>query len=125
MTRKRIDGHSTEFGLWFRNQKEIDSYLGYRNYNLDCVWWKKEGFNKEPKYWMLIEEKRHMADCKGDQKLTYVWLHKKLMKSKDSTYKGMHLLQFEKTSPEDGKIYLDRQEITKEQLINFLQFKNI
>jgi len=122
LTRQRNDNHSTEFGLWIREQSEIDSYLGYRNYNIDIVWWIKNGFDKFPKLWMLIEEKRYKSQCKGDQKLTYLWLHKKLMKLKDNTYKGIHLLQFENTNPEDGKIFLNRKEITKEQLINFLKF---
>lgn len=123
MTRKRQDNHSTEFGLWVREQDELSSYSGYRNYNLDAIWWLKNGFDREPAAWMLIEEKRYMSDCKGDQKLTYKWLHKKLMQLNDPTYKGIHLLQFEKTSPEDGKIYLNRKEINKQDLIEFLSFK--
>ena len=125
MTRQRNDTHSTEFGLWIRNVSELDSYKGYRNYNLDMIWWLKEGFNKEPTAWMLIEEKRYKSECKGDQLLTYTWLHNKLLKLKDDTYKGIHLLQFEKTNPADGKIYLDRKEITKDELVNFLSFKSM
>lgn len=123
MTKQRNDTHSTEFGLWIRNQEEISSYDGYRGYNLDFIWWKKKGFNKEPEFWMLIEEKRFMSDCRSDQYLTYKWLHLKICQLKDPTYKGMHLLQFENTSPEDGKIVLDHKEITKEQLIKFLKFE--
>jgi hypothetical protein len=124
MTRKRNDNHSTEFGIWIREQKEVDSCKGYRNYNLDIIWWKKNGFEKEPEYWMLIEEKRYMSECRVDQKNTYNWLHNKIKKLNDKTYKGMHLLQFENTNPEDGKIFWDRKEISKKQLIDILQFKN-
>jgi protoporphyrinogen oxidase len=123
MTKKRKDEHSTEFGLWIREQDSVDSYKGYRNYNLDVIWWKKKGFEKQPEMWMLIEEKRHMAECSKDQALTYTWLHNKIKLLNDETYKGIHLLQFEKTNPEDGKIYWDRKEVTKEQLIEILQFK--
>lgn len=123
MTRQRNDSHSTEFGLWIRNQAEIDSFKGYRNYNLDIIWWRKKGFEKNPELWMLIEEKRYMADCKGDQKLTFIWVHQKILKLNDPTYKGIYLLQFEKTSPEDGKIFLNHKEITEKNLIDFLQFK--
>lgn len=122
MTRKRLDTHSTEFGLWIREQKELDSYRGFRNYNLDMIWWLKNGFNKEPERWMLIEEKRYMAECKGDQSLTFKWLHEKLCELNDATYCGFHVLQFEKTNPDDGKIYLNGKEITKTELIDFLSF---
>lgn len=125
MTRKRIDKHSTEFGIWIRDQPEVDSFKGYRNYNLDIIWWHKEGYNKEPKKWMLIEEKRYMASLKGDQKTTFNWLHNKIMKINDITYQGFHLLQFEKTSPEDGKIFWDNKEITKNELLEILQFRGV
>ncbi len=38
-------------------------------------------------------------------------------------YRGFHLLVFEKTNPEDGKMWLDHKLITKDDLINFLMFK--
>lgn len=123
MTRERNDSHSTEFGLWVREQSDLDSFKGYRNYNLDSVWWLKEGFAEMPIAWMLIEEKRFLSECSADQKLTYQWLHRKLQSLNDPTYYGINLLQFENTSPEDGKIYLDKKEATKQELIQFLQFK--
>lgn len=115
-TRKRNDKHSTEFGLWLREQKEISSNIGYIATNLDYIW-----ENYKTGEWMLIEEKRYKADVTKCQKTQYKNLFKNITKSK--YFKGIHLLQFEKTSPEDGKIFLNRKEITKEQLINFLQFK--
>jgi len=53
MTKPRFDDKSTEFGLWLRNQKEIDSGLGYITSNLDYIW---RNYNTGD--WMLIEEKR-------------------------------------------------------------------
>jgi len=38
-------------------------------------------------------------------------------------FHGFHLLVFENTSPEDGRIWLDKNEISKDDLIAFLQFK--
>jgi hypothetical protein len=70
---------------------------------------------------MLIEEKRYMGDCRFPQKTQFKKLLKNIRKSE--LFKGFHLVQFENTSPDDGKIFLDRKEITKEQLIKFLQFK--
>lgn len=116
MTRQRNDAHSTEFGLWLREQKEIDSHLGYVATNLDYVW-----ANYKDKNWMLIEEKRYNSEPTYAQ----IQLFKKIHSAckSDQTYKGLHLLVFEKTSPDDGRIFLDRKEITKDQLIRFLRFE--
>jgi hypothetical protein len=133
MTRKRNDQHSTEFGLWIREQKELDSHIGYRNYNLDIIWWfKKSWSSTEPENWMLIEEKRNMAKIEGDQRQTFFWLHKKILKLNDNTYRGFYVLQFENTNPDDGRIFIHKREInctttikevTKEELISFFKFE--
>ena len=116
MTLKRFDSHSTEFGLWLREQKKIDSSLGYVATNIDYVW-----RNYKTGHWMLIEEKRHMAKVKRWQREIFnllAWCSKHHPK-----FHGFHVLQFENTSPKDGEIFLDGRKITKEQLINFLRFK--
>ena len=115
-TRKRNDNHSTEFGLWLREQKDIASNLGYVATNLDYIW-----ENYKTKYWMLIEEKRYMAELTYAQGEQYKNLFNNIVKS--DHFKGIHLLQFENTNPEDGKIYLNGKEITKEQLLMFLKFE--
>jgi hypothetical protein len=116
MTRKRNDIHSTEFGLWLRDQKEIDSSLGFITTNLDYIW-----ENYKTGEWMLIEEKRYQSDVCFSQRQQLKNLNKRI--GDRTRYKGMHLLQFEKTSPEDGKIFLDRKEISKDQLLLFLKFQ--
>ena len=40
----------------------------------------------------------------------------------DWTYKGLHLIQFEKFNFENGKVFLNRKEITEKELIEFLTF---
>jgi len=102
--------------MWLRIQPEIDSKLGYIATNLDYIW-----ENYKTGDWMLIEEKRYMADVTWSQKKQYEKLYKNIEKNK-SKFRGIHLIQFEKTSPEDGKIFLDRKEITKKELIKFLMF---
>ena len=114
MTRKRIDGHSTEFGLWLREQKQIDSSLGFVATNLDYVW-----KNFKTGDWMLIEEKRFSGKVTFSQRKLFTHLHKSIQ---DKKYHGIHLITFENTSPEDGKIYLDNREITKDELLRFLSF---
>lgn len=117
MTRKRNDTHSTEFGLWLREQKEISSEVGFIATNLDYIW-----SNYKTKEWMLIEEKRYKAKRTFVQCNLFSVLHNSI---KDSKYKGFHVIQFEKTSPQNGKIYLDGKLISKQNLIKFLQFKLI
>lgn len=116
MTRKRNDNCSTQLGLWLREQKDIDSSLGFVATNIDYLW-----RNYKTGKWMLIEEKRFMAKVKPWQQEIFnllTWCCKKHPK-----FKGLHIIQFEKTSPEDGRIFLDGHEITKRDLIEFLKMK--
>ena len=116
MTKKRLDAHSTEFGLWLRDQKELDSSLGFVTTNLDYIW-----ANYKTGEWMLIEEKRH----NGKPALYQRQLFEKIDKlcQQDNLYYGFHILTFQNTSPDDGEMWLDGQSITNIQLFEFLQFK--
>jgi len=114
MTRQRNDDHSTEFGLWLRKQPEIDSRLGFVTTNIDYIWQ-----NYKTGKWMIIEEKRYMADLTYSQKKQMETLARSIS---DDNCVGFNLLQFENTSPDDGKIYLNYREITKQELVNFLMF---
>ena len=120
MTRKRYDNHSTEFGLWLREQKEIDSKLGYTTSNIDFMW-----FNYKNKMWMIIEEKRYGSQIRYAQKQIFNTINNAI---NDPNYKGFYILIFENTNPDDGKIWLgklnkDMKEIDKIYLLRFLQFK--
>ncbi len=115
MTQQRRDTHSTEFGIWLRNQSQIDSSLGFTATNIDYMWQ-----NYKTGEWMLIEEKRYMTSVKFPQSKMFEILHRAIS---DSKYKGLHILIFEKTSPYDGKVYLDGKEVTVEQLVSFLRFE--
>lgn len=115
MTKKRFDNCSTQLGIWLREQKEIDSSLGYIATNIDYVW-----RNYKTGKWMLIEEKRFMSSVKKWQQEIFnllTWCSKHHPK-----FCGFHIIQFEKTSPEDGRIFLDGKEINKHDLIEFLKF---
>lgn len=115
MTIRRIDSHSTEFGLWLREQEELDSTKGYRATNIDYLW----KSNKTGEY-MLVEEKRHGSCVKDWQAQIFKQLDSAL--KTDKNYKGFHTLIFENTSPEDGYVLLDGKKITRQQVIKFLQF---
>lgn len=116
MTQQRRDSHSTEFGLWLRDQKEIDSGLGYVATNIDYLW-----RNYKTGKWMLIEEKRYGRKAKYPQTALFELLDKACQL--DNNYYGFHYLIFENTSPDDGKIFLDNKEITKDELLQFLLFE--
>lgn len=115
MTQQRRDDNSTEFGIWLRQQKEIDSGLGFTTTNIDYMWRNYKNNN-----WMLIEEKRYGKMPKFYQVEDYMVVDK--TSQTDPNYKGFHVLVFEKTSPDDGGIYLDGKFITRTDLIDFLKF---
>jgi len=116
MTKQRYDKHSTEFGIWTRNQKLIDSSLGFVATNIDYIW-----RNYKTKKWMLIEEKRYMGVPRFWQEEIFDILDRSC--KTDVNYCGFYLIQFEKTNPDDGKIYINKKLVTKDYLLEFLQFK--
>ena len=116
MTQQRRDSNSTEFGIWLRQQEEIDSRLGFTTTNIDYMW-----INYKNNYWMLIEEKRYGKMPNYYQIEAYMLVDK--ASKADEKYKGFHVLVFEKTSPDDGGIYFDGKFITTIDLLEFLQFK--
>jgi len=115
-TKRRYDEHSTEFGLWLRQQGEIDSSLGFITTNLDFIW-----CNYKSGKWMLIEEKRHSGHIQFYQNKLFSHIDK--LCQVDKLYCGFHLLVFENTNPDDGKMWLDGSEINRTDLLKFLQFK--
>lgn len=116
MTRQRIDSHSTEFGLWLREQKDIDSRLGFVATNIDYMW-----RNYKTGIWILIEEKRHGSQLQFPQSAMLDIVTRACQN--DKNYKGLHILVFQNTSPDDGLMWLDKKQITKDELIKFLRFE--
>ena len=116
MTQKRRDNASTEFGLWLRYQNEIDSKLGFVTSNIDYVW-----RNYKTKEYMLIEEKRFGWFPRFYQIKTYGLIDEP-HRGKNN-YRGFHILIFEMTNPEDGRVWLDGKIISRDQLIQWLCFK--
>ena len=117
MTQQRRDNTSTEFGIWLRKQKEIDSQLGFTTTNIDYLWTNY----KTGDYWMLIEEKRY-GRMPGYSQVEMYKLVDRTSKT-DPKYRGFHVLIFEKTNPSDGGIWIDGKYINKEDLIKFLRFE--
>lgn len=120
MTRKRGDSHSTEFGLWLREQPEIDSRLGYVATNVDYVW-----ENYKTHQWFLLEEKRYGCTLQFSQAQQFVHIDKAIT---DENYLGFYVLIFENTTPDDGRMWLyglnrrmERREISRDELVAFLR----
>lgn len=113
MTRKRFDEHGTEFGSWIREVSELQSKDGFLATNLDYIW-----RNYKTGQWMLIEEKRYQSDMRPWQLQTFNAVRRAA--ETDKNYRGFVFLQFEKTSPVDGKIYWNKELITTEQLVERL-----
>ena len=109
MTRRRYDNHSTEFGLWLRQQPDLDSRLGFIATNVDYVW-----CNYKTGRWMLIEEKRFKARMNKPQEVLFSKLA--AVGQNDPLFMGAHLLRFERTSPDDGRMMWNNGLITVEQL---------
>lgn len=121
MTRtEQTSKRSLAFSGWIRVNLP-DSSTGYCVTNQDWILW-----NFKTKKIMLLEEKTHNGDINK-------WFHiliKNILNpalfeycpKENVTYLGYHLICFENTGPEDGKIYFDRKLITKEELIKKLTF---
>jgi len=122
MTRQRYDEHSTEFGLWTRDQPELASEntpgMGFITSNLDFIW-----HNYLTGDWMLLEEKRHRGYIKRWQQALFDLVDRCCRG--DPHYHGFHKLVFEKTNPEDGQMWLDGKLITRDELIRFLRFETL
>ena len=132
MTRQRHDAGDTKFGEWLRSQKSLAS-VWFDAENLDYIW-----FAYRSGHIMLIEEKCFMGKPSLAQRDTHGIVHQALeyacsripfkreLKGRTSSikYHGYHILQFENTGPQDGKIYWDGQEISELGLIDWLRFYN-
>ncbi len=85
-------------------------------------------------YWIIIEEKRfskengNLNNPRPFQENLLQNINNILIEC-DELFNGIWILKFERTNPDDGKIfikYINKEkytEITKQQLIEFLQFK--
>lgn len=117
MTKPRFDAHSTEFGLWLRQQSSIDSKLGFVTTNLDYIW-----HNYKTGAWMAIEEKRFCAEVSFSQDSIFRLVDRAFQT--DNQYQGLHILRFERTSPDDGRIWLNNRLVTPSELLAFLRFEH-
>jgi len=122
MTRQRNHkASSTAFGLWLREEKEIDSDLGFSSSDIDYVLYIWHDYGKTAS-WMFLEEKTHSAEPTWSQQQLFKIVDDACRRG-DPNYKGFHVLTFENTSPEDGQMTLDGTSITIDELLEFLKFE--
>ncbi|MHA2264521.1 MAG: hypothetical protein ACXAEN_19170 [Candidatus Thorarchaeota archaeon] len=136
MTRRRNFGEDTPYKSWLRNHEErngvrLGSGDGFDLNDVDIVW-----FDYVRGYLMLIEEKSHDAEMTMAQKDTFGVLDQALKfafprmdferqipgRKVELVYFGYYVVQFENTSPDDGGIRINGQEVTEVQLSQFHQF---
>ncbi|HUS99891.1 MAG TPA: hypothetical protein VMY59_06190, partial [Candidatus Thermoplasmatota archaeon] len=121
--RQSNDGTGTEFSHWLRQQENClpskNATDCFTFHNLDYIEYCYKGKNKGK--WMLIEEKRYSSDIRYSQEQIFKQLESVYFV--DRNFLGCHLIQFENTNPEDGKIYIDYEENTLDELIKFLRFE--
>ena len=120
MTIQRKFGKGTPFSDWLRLVKKLDSWKGFYTTDLDFIWHCDQGINAAGKYF-FIEVKNRMATPKYKQQNLLSKVARNCQN--DPYFKGLVYLQFENTSPEDGKIFWNSVEINTEQLIDFLAFE--
>ena len=122
MTRKENTGnrdHDLYFSRWVRSNLR-DSYDDFRVYDIDFVLW-----DKKTKEVRLLELKSFGQDVRPDQKLMLQMFKDTFSRGMADgwTFKGVHLIQFEKGTFKAGKVYLNKKEITERELIKFLNFE--
>lgn len=134
MTLQRKDSEGTPFGLWLRQQQEIDSRrCGLSIQNLDYIIHMYGDVSCQKI--MLIEEKRYNGKQSFAQKDTHSIIDQSLTHANGKLvrttrglvvklhYFGYHLLTFENTTPEDGRMWWDGILITESTLLSMLRFE--
>jgi len=117
MTRKELTGiRDLKFSGWIR-EKLPDSSTGFSASDLDFILW-----NWKTKKVMMLEIKTRNSYPRKGQKLMWQNINKWIKKGINDNwiYLGFHLIQFENTNFNDGRCFLNKKEITQEELIKFL-----
>lgn len=123
MTRQEQSGtRDLQFSGWIRHNLP-DSGKGYLVTDIDF-----NIFNYKTKDRMLIEVKQHGSQMQTWQRREYEDLARWIGQGceKDGWHwHGAHVIVFEGTNCQDGKIFLDGKAVTEAELIKFLSFQGI
>lgn len=115
----------TPFSQWLRDKSGIDSWDGYRVYDVDFLWGQK--LNNGQLAMLFIEEKCKNALMNPDQFLFYIHMTNMIEYAcmhypSADLFLGFHFIRFENTTPDDGLMWLDDKLITIPKLQEFLRF---
>lgn len=140
MTRELdFDGNGTEFGKWVREQKALDSrhyHLSLQNLDYIAHRYNVQRRGEMIQAVMLLEEKRYMGKSSFAQRDTHSILDQALRHAAGQLvtnargvttpfhYFGYHRLQFENTSPADGKMFWNGVLIDVDELYSLLRFED-
>ncbi len=119
-TKQEVTGkRSLAFSAWIREQLP-DSSTGLCVGNLDWIFW-----NWKTRILILAEEKTNGVNYISTWYARFVKeildpALKEYAAKNDILYLGFHLISFEKTNPSDGKVYIDKREVSEEGLRRFL-----
>ena len=121
MSRQEVTGkRSLEFSKWIHD-KLPDSCTGFTVTNLDWVFW-----NYKNRILLISEEKMYKGKLPFFQSQIFKEILapalKEYCENHDIQFLGFHLIQFENTSPKDGKIWWDGNEISETELIDRLSW---
>ena len=117
MTRKENSGvRDLTFNNWIR-EKLPDSATGFMVSDIDFFM-----YNWKTKRCMFIESKSHNSTMREWQIRMYSMLTSWVKKGIDGewTFYGYHVVTFENTSFNNGKVSLDGKEVTENELTDFL-----
>lgn len=121
MDRQELSGErSLAFSAWIRECLP-DSCSGFTVTNLDWVFW-----NYKNRILLLAEEKMYRGKLRFNQSQIFKEIIapslKEYCENHDIQFLGFHLIQFENTSPKDGRIWWDGTEISETELIDRLSW---
>ena len=104
------------FSGWIRENLP-DSSFGFMATDLDFIL-----YNFQTKKLMLLEVKTRNAELKQWQRNLFDNVAKWIAKGidQDWSFLGFHIIRFEHTFFNDGKVYLDNELITEEGIRNYL-----
>ena len=146
MTRKRFDNRDTPFGNWIRNNSKLMSSLGFDFQDLDHIYPNDfDDKNSKHKVYinhqflhgrlMFIEEKQFKAQRTMSQRDTFGILDqwckyadgidvKRVIDDRPTTviYWGWFVIQLERQSPEDGKVWINGKSASIYELEQLLLF---
>jgi len=117
-TKEHTNNRDLAFSYWVRSNLP-DSSTGFLVSDLDFILQ-----NYKTKKIMLLEIKTRNADMKQWQSKLFKQIDKWIRKSIDAEweYLGFHLIQFENTYFDDGKVYFDRKESNEKAIKKALSF---